>query len=364
MTAAERIAESIRKEGRISFAAYMEIALYDPEGGYYPTRASIGRGGDFYTSVSVGPAFGRVLAGQFQEMWEILGRPRPFTLVEQGANDGRLLADILAAVPSQFRDSIQCRIIEPLPSMSAIQEGLLGNPGVPIDWHPSLAELPPFEGVHFSNELVDAFPFHLMVSTGSGWEEIFVTVGAGGLEFIHGEPSHPVRGHSLPPLPAGFIAELRPAVSPWISSIASRLRRGYLLVTDYGDTRDSLLDGSRPRGTFACYFKHHRDENPLETPGHKDITAHVDFSSLEESGRQSGLHPAGFTDQCRFLTGAAEQLLREMDGRPDHSFLRQLKTLLHPESMGAKFRAFCMKAPGTPDTILSGFRHGKPSCAK
>jgi len=336
----------------------MEISLYDPEGGYYAKASRIGRGGDFYTSVSVGPAFGKVLAEQFHEMWEILGRPQPFTIVEQGANDGQLLADILAAVHPPFREAIQCRIIEPLPSAKALQAALLGDIGVPILWHERLAELPPFEGVQFSNELVDAFPFHLMVSTGTGWEEMFVVTGIGGLEFVRGEPSPEVGSSPLPPLPSGHIAELRPSVSPWTSAVASRLQRGYLLVTDYGDTRDKLLDGSRPRGTFACYLNHRRDENPLETPGEKDITAHVDFTSLEEAGLQAGLQPAGFTDQYRFLAGAAEGLLREMDGHPDPQFLRQLKTLLHPESMGAKFRAFCMKTPKTPEKVLSGFRHG------
>jgi SAM-dependent MidA family methyltransferase len=363
MTPSAILAREIKARGAVSFARFVEVALYAAGCGYYSGGVGrVGRTGDFLTASSAGPAMGQVLAGQFEEMWEILGRPRPFALVEQGANDARIMGDILDAVRPPFSEAIECHLIEPSSALAEIQKAALADCGRKCFWHSAPAGMPPFTGVHYSNELVDAMPFHLLVSDGSGWMEMFVTGKEDSFHFLPCDlsPEAAPEAALLPVPPAGTLAEVRPAARRWIHDVARTLKRGFLLVIDYGLTRDRLHDGSRPRGTFACHHGHRRDELPLENPGSKDITAHVDFSALLEAGRDAGLVPRGFCNQYRFVTGAAGDLLREIDGHPDSPLWRGLKTLLHPDSMGSTFHALCLSTPMPDPVALSGFRFGSP----
>lgn len=348
------IAAEIAADGPLTFARFMELALYHPELGYYSSgRAGIGRAGDFYTNVSVGPTFGRVLAGQFQEMRRHLGEPKDFTVVEQGAHHGQFAADVLTAL-----NDVHYAIIEPVgPQQDAQREHLAPFAGR-VSWHESVDALPPFQGVHFSNELMDALPFHLVRSTGSGWEELRVNGG----EFVPAPPSSEIETAclSLPIRPAGYITELRPAAARWIQTVANKLQRGFILAVDYGFTREELLAEHRTEGTFSCYKAHHRDAQPLLEPGEKDITAHVDFTALTEAAVAAGLQPAGWTDQHHFMVGAAEDLMRSLPSPPDaaaQKTLRALQTLLHPSTMGTQFYylAFAKGVGGS----LSGFRYAR-----
>jgi SAM-dependent MidA family methyltransferase len=362
LTPSALIARDIASHGAVTFARFVELALYAPGCGYYTGGVGrVGRGGDFLTASSAGPAMGRVLARQFEEMWEVLGCPRPFALVEQGANDARILGDILDAARAPFLEAIECHVIEPFPLLAEAQRAALEGRGKTIFWHAGPCRMPPFTGVHFSNELVDALPFHLLVSDGSAWRELFV---AGKEDAFHFRPMD-LSGEAapeaarLPVRPAGTLAEVRPAARRWIHEVANVLERGFLMVIDYGMTRDRLHDGSRPRGTFACHHGHRRDDLPLENPGTKDITAHVDFSALVEAGRDAGLVLRGLCDQCRFVTGAAGDLLREMEGQTDSPLWRGLKTLLHPDSMGATFHVLCLSTPMPDPVTLSGLRYAR-----
>lgn len=340
--------------GPLSFARFVELALYHPDLGYYASgRARVGRQGDFYTNVSVGAAFGRILAAQFREMAQALGEP--LVVVEQGAHDGALAADVLEALDGAAR----YHIVEPFPALRARQQAALARFAPAVEWHADVAALPEFSGVHFSNELVDALPFHLVRSTGAGWEEMFVAWD-GEWHFVGGPASEPVRelAAGLPARPAGFVTELRPAAADWIAAVAGRLRRGFVLVADYGHTRDELLAPHRRDGTFSCYHAHRRDAAPFADIGGKDITAHVDFTTLMAAGHQAGLDVAGFTDQHHFVIGAAESTLRSLENARDaaaQKFFRAMQTLAHPESMGRQFHYLCFaKAVSAP---LAGFRY-------
>ncbi|MFM8716346.1 MAG: class I SAM-dependent methyltransferase [Spartobacteria bacterium] len=354
----ERIRQEIEAHGPMRFSRYMELALYDPSQGYYTSgTASVGRQGDFFTSVSVGPVFGAVLAGQFLEMWEALGRPPEFRLVEQGANDGQLSCDILNALAQTPLAGVPLTIIEPASILREKQAATLA--GRNVQWVDAPEALQEFTGVHFSNELFDALPVDLAEAQGGNWHELLVHSKGGGFEF--NSSPHPLANTGLPERPDGFRAELRRHQRDLMGNLAARLRSGFLLAIDYGMSRSELLAPHRSGGTLACYAKHRRDESPLEEPGEKDITAHVDFTALAQDATDCGFALEGYADQHHFLVGASTALLKSLDGTaPTPStlkILRSLRSLLHPETMGTQFKAilFSKNTPGAKP--ISGFQH-------
>jgi SAM-dependent MidA family methyltransferase len=360
-----KIVSEIQANGPMTFARFMELALYDHEGGYYASgRARIGKQGDFFTNVSVGPVFGQILAIQFQEMWSRLGKPARFALVEQGANDGQLALDILGAMASEILETVEYWIIEPFPALRRLQEEKLQNAEAKVKWVDDLDALPVFDGIHLSNELVDSFPFHLIHSNGNGWEELCVSTDEGRLAFEVACPSTLVADalKALPPRPAGTIAELRPAACGWIHALAGRLNRGFVLIVDYGFPRFELLAPHRTNGTFCCYRGHRRDSRPLEDPGEKDISAHVDFTAVAEAALAAGFRIEGFADQHHYLVGASRELLAKVSNPPNElsqKSLRALQTLLHPESMGTQFRYLALSKGVALAPPLSGFEFAR-----
>src|SRR5215217_2775695 len=157
------IRSEIEKRGPQSFAWFMQQALYHREHGYYSSgHCAIGRKGDYFTNVSVGPLFGQLLAAQFFEIWERLGKANDFVIVEQGAHDGQFARDVLEFVQQDFPDfftALQYRIVEPFPILESRQRQTLECFGAKVEWDESLQ---PFTGVHFSNELLDAMPMRLI----------------------------------------------------------------------------------------------------------------------------------------------------------------------------------------------------------
>lgn len=338
----------------------MELALYSEFGGYYSGGgARVGKDGDFFTSVSVGPLFGRLLAGQFLEMHRILGSPRDFTIVEQGANDGRFAADVLAALEGTELGDVRLVLVEPVEALRDRQAQTLR--GRRVEWVSSPQALGSFCGVHFSNELLDALPFEILRCSGGEWHALNVVEGEGG--FLFEQSPEVFAGNRLPARPDGFLAEVRPAQESLLRSVSEKLQRGFFLAIDYGMSRRELLAPHRIKGSFACYSNHRRDSSPLEAPGSKDITAHVDFSTLARCAVALGLELRGFTDQHHFLVGASAGLLAGLDGAQpgtdDAKMLRSLKTLMHPESMGAQFKVLLLtrNAPELP--VLSGFQFAR-----
>jgi SAM-dependent MidA family methyltransferase len=339
----------------------MQVALYDPHDGYYGAgRAAVGRGGDFFTNVSVGPVFGRILAGQFLEMWTSLDRPDGFTLVEQGANDGQLARDILEALEGTPLEGVRFLIIEPSEILKKAQTARLS--GSQVNWVPSPAELPAFCGVHFSNELFDALPFDLLQAHDGGWRQMLVHSDRHPTLFFN-PAAVGLEGTGLPVRPDGFLTERRIGQREILATLAERLENGFVLTIDYGMTRDELLAPHRSAGTLACYSHHRRDASPLECPGEKDITAHVDFTALVQDACACGFVPLGYTDQHHFLVGAATQLLQSLDGHPPTptslKTMRALRLLLHPESMGTQFHALLLAKTSNPPATLSGFQHAR-----
>ncbi|PYM02124.1 MAG: hypothetical protein DMF19_04210 [Verrucomicrobia bacterium] len=381
----EIIRAEIGTNGPISFARFMELALYHPDRGYYASgRANIGRRGDFFTNVSVGSVFGKLLAVQFAEIWEKLGRPGDFKIVEQGAHDGVFAADALSALRQAaggcFAATSYC-IVEPFPIWRERQQKNLREFAEKIAWIASLDEIAPFVGIHFSNELFDSLPAHLIVSGGVAngatvWNEKFVGLehrlsacAPSGVElrcpdalfiFTTANVSH--SGLQLDHLgffPAGFETEVNLAAPKLMSEIAAKLSRGLILAIDYGFPRTEFYSLHRSRGSLQVREKQKKLSSPFQQIGRADISGHVEWTSLAEAAQSSGATPIGFTDQHHFLTGIISKFFPDADF--DASEKRSLQTLLHPEMLGRNFQALAL-GKDFKET-LSGFRFARDSAA-
>ena len=331
---------------RISFAEYMDLVLYHPQYGYYSSAVKIGSEGDFFTSASLGADFAQLLAEQFVQIWEILGQPSPFKLVEMGAGSGLVAADILQYMQQhtpELLNSLEYIIVEQSPGLIARQQELLNawRDRSLIHWQ-TWADIPDASivGCCFSNELVDAFPVHQVVIEKGQLQEIYVTMAEEGFAQVSAEPSTPQLAEyfelvsvNLPTAayPEGYHTEVNLAALDWLKTVATKLRRGYLLTIDYGYTAERYYSPQRDQGTLQCYYQHRRHNNPYINIGHQDITAHGDFTALERQGERCGLSKVGFTQQGLFLMalGLGDRLADLSSGKYGFQTVLQRRDALH-----------------------------------
>ncbi len=328
----------------------MDLALYHPEYGYYSQKATLGKEGDFFTSVHLGADIGEMLAIQFMEMWSILGKPVEFTLIEMGAGQGYLAADILNYIKQEYPDlfkALKYTIIEKSPGLKQLQQQRLKE--FEVTWC-DLEEIPnnSVTGCFFSNELVDAFPVHQFKIENTELREIYVT----NVDSTPSPPSSPSNlfteitdKPSTPKLldylnsleidinqyPDGYRSEINLAALQWLSVIANRLQRGYVLTIDYGYIKNRYYNPRRDRGSLQCYTQHHRHNDPYINIGQQDITAHVDFTALEKNGDRLGLHKIGLTQQGLFLMalGLGERVASLSQSKQPLSTILQRRDSLH-----------------------------------
>lgn len=352
--------------GMIPFRRFMELALYHPQHGYYASgRARIGKEGDFFTSVSVGRIYGRLLASVCREVWERLGHPEKFTIVEQGSNDGAMAADILEAITvpdDAFAKSVRYLILEPFSLNEEKQREKLAS-FTQVTWVKGLEDLPEFIGTHLSNELLDAFPVDSLRWDGSRWEEECVGPDIVWTSRPITDPDIAAMASRLPVnLPTGFRLEVNRGMKPWLERISIKMQRGLLLTVDYGQAGEDRYAPHRADGTLLAYRNHQRFDDPLPEPGERDITAQIDFTELARVATSAGFDVLGYSDQHHFLIGAAEPWLRSLgDSAPEHmKDLRALQTLLHPGTMGRQFKAIALGKDFPADPPLSCLRHQRP----
>ncbi len=366
----------IAEHGDISFAQYMQLALYHPELGYYTRgQQNVGKSGDFFTSVSVGSCFGIILAHRIHSLWENqpnFNQAAPFHLIEIGANSGQLAKDILDTIQQQFPNlytQLRYHIAEHLEAAKLSQLNTLKNHQDRLTHHTELAEISETQGIIISNELIDAFPVHLLQLQNNQWNERLVTVENDELTFILSEnlsPELEAFTQTLPQdLPEGYQTEYRPAIDSFTQAARNALQHSTTITIDYGHTHSAYYQPSRSTGTLRCYHQHQADEAPLDLPGLKDITAHVDFTQLANSYLNADHYLTHFSAQSHYLTTHArdwliqlENELTDEDASPQQQQLamksiRQFQTLTHPTIMGHQFYILetSTQSPSTPDTL-------------
>ncbi len=348
LTLHQLIAQRIQSspQGRITFAEFMDLALYHPQLGYYARpEITIGTRGDYYTSTSVSSVFGELLGEQIADMWIRLGQPISFQVVEMGAGSGALARDLLRYIGDRYQDLssvMEYRILERSPGLIAQQQQQLqGIRGV--SWW-VLDQIPPesITGCFLSNELVDALPVHRVEWRCGQLREIYVGIDpdSGNFTEILGNLSTPqiqdyfdhlgISLHSGE-YPEGYRTEINLAALDWLSQIARCLHHGYVLTIDYGYTADRYYHPRRSQGTLLCYHQHTTHADPYIQVGEQDLTAHVDFSALQLWGSRVGLESLGLTRQEEFLAtlGLIERVaaLSQADDVPREQVLRQRQTL-------------------------------------
>lgn len=359
------IRDEIAGLGPISCERFIQLALYHPRLGYYSQeRLRVGRRGDFITNVSVGKLFGEILADQIVELWELLNRPPEFTIVEAGAENGELASDLvdrLSQVGSPARWSYV--IAEPNELKEARQRQQVT--GRTVRWVKRLNELSPITGIILGNELLDAIPARVVEFSEDRWREVCVTLEDDSFKFSFEpikDPRLAARVDKIPlPLPQAYRTEVNLAATDWIGVAAKTLRRGFILMIDYGYSRSDYYSPLRTEGTLALYRNQQRQENLFEAIGETDITAHVDFSAIAEAGLEAGCQLLGFTDQHHFMVGAGESRMRSFEsseeGQDRDQFLRAYKTLMHPEMMGLAFKYLLMGKGVRTMAKPTGFRY-------
>ena len=359
----EIIHREIAQRGVLSFARFMELALYCPVHGYYETKKdNPGRHGDFYTSVGVGELFGQLLAFQFAE-WlqaEVQSPKSKVQIVEAGAHDGRLARDILTWLQlnrPELLDQIEYWIIEPSARRQKWQGETLREFAPRVRWFAGFQSLlqertchsspatrhPPVRGIIFSNELLDAMPVHRFGwdAAKKTWFEWGITIE--GEKFVWAKipnPQSAIRNPRLEAvLPDGYTIETCPAAESWWREAAGILECGKLMTIDYGLTADELFSPSRTRGTLRAYFRHHASDDILANVGEQDLTAHVNFPAIQAAGESVGLRTEIFSTQSQFLTRILEKASKDNSlGKWTPTQARQFQTLTHPEHLGRAFR--------------------------
>ena len=364
------IAARIAAQGRITFADFMAACLYEPGLGYYTSPGrKVGAEGDFYTSITVHGAFGRVIAREIAQMWRSMERPDGFTLVECGAGNGRLACDImdfLAEREPEMYKGLRLVLVEREPSLESAQREMLAAHSGRLSWcspDEFAAGNFTFSGCLYSNELIDALPVHRVVMASAGLQEIYVTCRNG--EFVEeaGELSTPEIAAYMKrvavELHPGQQAEVNLNAPLWLTSVARALQRGFIVTIDYGYPAAELYTPRRKLGTMLCYYRHQTEENPYIRLGMQDITTHVDFTTLMKCGEESGLRNDWFGEQYRFLLSAGiveeiEEIERSSVSDEEKLRLRlTLKKLILPQGgMGETFKVLIQSRGVTAPRLL------------
>lgn len=375
-----RLREEIAREGPITFARFMAVALYDPAGGYYgaPTPRP-GPAGDFLTAPEAHPIFGWTLARAIEEAWAGLGRPEPFTLLEHGAGAGTLALAILDGLRRSGGPLLAHLRYEPAELVEGRRAELIGrlaDAGLgSVLAEPADA---PITGLVLTNELLDALPVHRVTMVGGalreirvGWEEDAADPpGAGRFVDVPGDPSTPALAARLAAegiaLVEGQRAEICLELDAWMAGVAARLERGYVLVIDYGHEASELYGPARRGGTLRTYLRHMVGADPYAHVGRQDLTAHVDLTALRLAAERHGLRQLGSTTQAHFLLGSGlEALLAGVQADPattlaDYTVLRSVvMRLLDPAATGG-FRVVLLGRGVPEDATLPGMSWRPP----
>ncbi|MPS49159.1 SAM-dependent methyltransferase [Methylobacillus sp.] len=357
--------EVVDAGGWISFARYMELALYAPGLGYYSAGAQkFGAAGDFVTAPEMTPLFGQTLARQVMAVLTQTGG----SILELGAGRGKLAAVMLEELQLANALPERYEILEVSAGLRSVQQQYLQSVLAPalyarVAWLDSLPEA--FTGVVLANEVLDAVPVHLVRKEKAGWQELGVALNQEGNLMLASRPlvdAGLVSGIEVLALPEHYQTETSPAARALVASLAQCLQEGVLLFIDYGFPRAEYYHPQRHQGTLMCHYRHYAHQDPLLYPGLQDLTAHVDFSAVAEAGIGNGLHLLGYCTQAQFLINCG--ITELMSRVPAHDLMRYAplasaaQKLLSPAEMGELFKVVALGRHVQP---LSGFVRGDRS---
>jgi len=345
------IASEIQELGPMSFSRYMELCLYHPGLGYYQRQEpTTGPAGDFYTAPHVHALFGRTIGAWIQRMATDNGLEE-VTVLELGPGNGQLARDILDHW-DKGQSMLSMILVEEAGPRRRDLEARFANDPVRVVGPVELDDLNPFEGAVLANEFFDALPLRVFTQTEDLLREVFVDHDKGGFkETLLPAEIEGRMGEVLKYLPEGFRTESSDLWQLWLQRIARVLDRGQLLVMDYGESTEGLLVPWREAGSLRCYRRHQVDTDPYDSPGEKDITAHVNFSLLQHWGEDAGFEFRSLTSQSSFLIkgGILETLAQSMDNLPEREatgLWLTVKNLIHEEGMGEVFKAMVLEKVG------------------
>ncbi|YCM44355.1 SAM-dependent methyltransferase [Verrucomicrobiaceae bacterium 227] len=322
----------IDQSGPIPFRDYMARCLYDPKQGYYsrPEVPTVSKEGDFMTSVSVGPVFGRILAARLHQFWIGNGRPSEFCVLEPGGHDGSLAKDILSGasqIDPGFTHALQYHVYEPHPDRRKLLSERLGERATVIA---SPDELQAPIGAIVANEVLDALPVPLFLHSGKKWHEVAVTTAGDQFTWTTRKTNFALQGD----YPDGYVTEGSPDLAPFLKPLAEIFEKALFVFIDYGLDEESLYHPDRHVGTLRCYRNHRSNVHPLDEPGTRDLTADVNFSAVERVAAELGLASHPLMNQSRYLTYCGRDWLLEA---PTAAEVRQFQTLIHPSQFGNRF---------------------------
>ncbi len=342
--------EILRCDGWISFARYMELALYAPGLGYYAAGATkLGADGDFVTAPEMSPLFGAALAVQLRAILAVTKRR---DVLELGAGTGRLAADLLNALAKAGAPPARYRILEPSPDLRERQRATIARDAAPgsaiVEWIDALPDS--IDGAVVANEVLDAIPAHLVASRGGKLFERGVAWNDGKARFEWDErpAAEALAALAAQRFPPGidYLSEINPASNALVEDIGRRLVGGAALFIDYGFPALEYYHPQRGEGTLMCHYRHRAHADPFVWPGLNDITAHVDFSAIADAGARAGLHVVGFAPQAPFLMGCGILDLLAAVGSPESAAYMKaaapVQKLLSPAEMGELFKVLAL----------------------
>lgn len=352
-----KILKEIALHGPIPFSRYMELALYAPGLGYYCAgNTKFGKEGDFVTAPEISPLFSCCLANQCQQ---VLKELQGGIILELGAGSGQMACDLLIALEAQACLPEHYWILDLSPDLKNRQENLFKEK-IPhlldrIQWLSTLPE-DPFQGIILANEVMDAMPVHRFKQEAT-LKEYYVGCDQDNLTWILKDADNPLLIEAVKALELaeGYISEINLAITPWLSALSQSLKKGLLLVIDYGYTEQEYYHPQRIKGTLTCFYRHRAHDNPLILPGIQDITAHVNFTALGEAGIENGFHVAGYSNQMHFLIhcGIMNLVDPDLDAIEQFKIHQQIKQLILPTEMGELFKVMALTK--NLETRLLGF---------
>ncbi len=349
---AARIARRIRREGPLSIAAFMAMALHDPESGYYARHIPLGSAGDFTTAPEISQIFGELIGLWCADFWQRSGQPDRVTLVELGPGSGALISDFLraAAALPDFRRALDLYLVEASPLLRAVQRRRLAT--VEPRFVAGIDALPQGPLLLVANEFLDALPIRQLVRGRADWGERVVTLNAGDRLVVADGPESAALTLLVPSalrlLPPGTVVEICPAAAALAAALGGRLatQPGAALFVDYG------YFPCAPGPTLAA-VRRHAAAAVLDDPGSADLSAHVDFAGFAAAAHAAGAVVHGPVAQGRFLAAlGAETRLAALSARATTAQRARLESglarLIDPAQMGNLFKVLALTSPGLP----------------